>query len=89
MELIFVWIFAASIIAFALFGIDKTKARRQQWRIPEQILLGVAVLGGGLGALLGMQLFRHKTRHLKFLLGIPLCIVLNGNTVYLFYQYLL
>ncbi len=87
MEPIILWSFIASLTALILFGIDKSKAKQKKWRIPENTLIWISVLGGGLGALLGMLLFRHKTRRLKFLLGIPLCIVLNGITAYLFYQY--
>ena len=60
--------------ALLLMLSDKLKATRGAWRIPEATLLGVAVLGGSIGALLGMKLFRHKTRHLKFALGIPLIL---------------
>ncbi len=88
MRLIFFWIITANIVAFLLFGIDKRRAIQGQWRIPERVLLGVAVLGGGPGALLGMKLFRHKTKHLKFRIGIPLCILLNGILFFLAYRFL-
>lgn len=51
--------------------VDKHKARKKRWRIPERTLIGSALLGGSVGALLGMYTFRHKTRHLKFTLGVP------------------
>lgn len=60
---------------FLLMLADKLKAKRGAWRIPEATLLGAAVLGGSVGALAGMYLFRHKTRHIKFTLGIPLILV--------------
>ena len=60
-----------NVAAFALYGIDKHRAKRGAWRIPEKTLLGAAALGGGVGALLGMRAFRHKTRKLKFTLGVP------------------
>ena len=62
------WYFyiALNLLAFALYGIDKAKARRGAWRIPEKILLGAGICGGALGALAGMRFFRHKTRHWYF-----------------------
>lgn len=66
-----------NIIAFLLYGMDKWKAKLGAWRIPEKTLLGIALLGGGLGALLGMQLFRHKTRHLSFRILVPLFLTLH------------
>lgn len=57
--------------AFVLMLADKQKARKNRWRIPERTLIGSALLGGSLGALLGMYTFRHKTKHLKFTLGVP------------------
>ena len=53
---------------------DKVKAKKNLWRIPEATLLWVAVLGGSLGSILGMNVFRHKTKHLKFALGLPLIL---------------
>lgn len=63
--------------ALALMLVDKQKARRGAWRIPEATLLGIAVLGGSIGAIAGMYLFRHKTRHLKFSLGLPLILAVQ------------
>ena len=57
--------------AFVLMLVDKHKARNHRWRIPEKTLIGSALLGGSIGALAGMYLFRHKTQHAKFTLGIP------------------
>lgn len=62
---------------FFLMLADKQKARHGAWRIPEATLMWTAILGGSIGALLGMYLFRHKTRHLKFILGIPLILTLQ------------
>ena len=61
--------------AFVLMRADKVKARKNRWRIPERTLIGSALLGGSIGALLGMYTFRHKTRHLKFTLGIPAILI--------------
>jgi uncharacterized membrane protein YsdA (DUF1294 family) len=61
-----------NIAGFAVMGIDKRKAIRRAFRIPEKTLLLTAFLGGGIGAMLGMFAFRHKTRHMKFVLMLPL-----------------
>ena len=66
-----------SIIGFILMGIDKVKAKKGAWRIPEKTLLGIAFVGGGVGVWLGMELFRHKTKHLHFKLGVPIITLLE------------
>jgi len=66
-----------NIITFALYGADKLKARRKEWRISEATLILCAFLMGGAGALLGMLVFRHKTKHLKFKLLVPIAFILN------------
>ena len=74
-----------NLIAFALYGIDKRRAKQGAWRISEYTLLLAALLGGSLGALLGMRYFRHKTRHRKFRYGVPLILLLQlGLGLYLF-----
>lgn len=65
---------AAAII---LMLVDKKKAKRNKWRIPESTLLSIAVLGGSVGILLGMHLFRHKTKHTKFTMGVPIILSLQ------------
>lgn len=66
-----------NLIAFILYALDKFKAKRHMWRIPEATLLAVSFLGGSVGALLGMQLLRHKTKHIKFILLVPLSLILH------------
>ena len=61
--------------AFLLMLVDKVKARKNRWRIPERTLMLSAALGGSVGALLGMYTFRHKTRHMKFVLGVPAILI--------------
>lgn len=76
-----------SLFTFILFGVDKKRARRKKWRIPETQLLLSSFLGGSIGALLGMYVFHHKTRHLKFSGGLPLILIIQviiGTGVYLF-----
>lgn len=65
-----------NIVAFAVYGIDKAKAKKKRWRISEASLLSVAFLGGAYGAWLGMKVFHHKTRHRKFRILVPLFAVL-------------
>ena len=60
-----------NIVAFFLMGIDKKKARTGAWRIPEKTLFLSAILGGSIGSICGMQLFRHKTKHKSFVIGMP------------------
>ncbi len=60
-----------NLIGFAIMGIDKLKARKRAWRIPESTLFVIAIIGGSLGTTIGMHLFHHKTRHWYFLYGMP------------------
>lgn len=69
---LYTYIFLMNVIAFGLFAIDKRNAVCGLWRIPEAVLLGIAILGGAYGAGVGMLLFRHKTRHASFLVTVPL-----------------
>lgn len=73
-QLILFYLGIINAAAFLLMLADKQKARKNLWRIPESTLMTTAVLGGSIGALAGMYLFRHKTRHPKFTLGIPLIL---------------
>ena len=76
---------AVNLFAFLLYGVDKAKAKKGAWRIPEATLLLAAALGGSLGALLGMELFRHKKKHLKFRVLVPLCLIVHiALGVYIF-----
>ena len=64
-----------NIITFFLYGVDKWKAQRVRWRIPESVLLGMAAIGGSVGAWLGMQVWCHKTQHAKFRYGVPIILI--------------
>lgn len=72
-----VWLAAFSVIAFALMGIDKGKARRGARRIPEKTLFLFTLLGGGIGGTLGMYIFHHKTRHWYFAVFFPLIAIVQ------------
>lgn len=64
-----------NLITFIAYGVDKLKAKKGYWRIPESTLLLLAFAGGSVGAWLGMQTFHHKTMHKKFKLGVPLIFI--------------
>lgn len=81
MQALWLWLLLINAAAFLLCGIDKWKARRGKWRIKENTLLGTAALGGGAGLLLGMKVFRHKTLHKKFTIGVPLILVTEAALV--------
>lgn len=73
-----------NIVTFIIYGIDKYKAKKGKWRIPENSLIGLAIIGGSIGAYLGMRVWHHKTMHLKFKYGIPLIIVIQLVIAYMF-----
>jgi len=66
-----------NVLTFLVYGIDKWKAKQGSWRIPEATLLMLAVIGGSIGALLGMRIWHHKTMHKKFKYGLPLILLLQ------------
>jgi len=78
------WVYPVMInmIAFVMVGRDKRKSQKNKWRTPESSFFVIGLLGGAIGVYLGMQLFRHKTKHRKFTVGIPLLIILNCLYVY-------
>ena len=69
---------AVNLAGFCLMGMDKRRAKKKAWRIPEKTLFLPAVLGGAAGALLGMKVFRHKTRHWYFRFGMPFILVVQA-----------
>ena len=77
MKYLLIYLLIINALGFILMLIDKHKARKNKWRIPEATLMTVAALGGSVGSLLGMYLVRHKTKHLKFTLGIPAILVVQ------------
>ncbi len=70
-----VWLAVINLVTFAIYGVDKAKAKRGAWRVPEKTLFLLPLLGGSLGALLGMRVFHHKTKHWYFVWGIPLILL--------------
>ena len=77
MQYIVIYLLLINIAAFALMGTDKHRARRHMWRIPEKTLFLSAILGGSIGAILGMRTFRHKTKHPSFTIGMPLILLIQ------------
>ena len=66
-----------NIIGIAVMGIDKSRAKRHAWRIPEKVLFLVSLLGGSIGTWAGMYIFRHKTKHWYFVVGMPAILILQ------------
>ncbi len=76
-SLIIIYLLAVNVVSFAVMGIDKQKARKRAWRIPESTLFVLAIIGGSIGSILGMRLFRHKTRHRSFVYGMPAILIVQ------------
>ena len=74
MELLLLYLLIINAFAFALMLIDKRRAQKNLWRVPEKTLFASAILGGSIGALAGMYTFRHKTKHLSFVIGMPVIL---------------
>lgn len=76
-RLLLAYLAVTNVVTFLVYGIDKWKARHHRWRIPESTLLGLALLGGSIGAYLGMRVWHHKTMHKKFQFGVPAILLLH------------
>lgn len=72
-----IYLLLINIVTFVVYGIDKRKAKKQLWRIPESTLILLAAIGGSIGAMTAMGYFRHKTKHMKFTIGVPLILVVQ------------
>ena len=77
LQIIIYALFALNLITFIIYGIDKFKAKKAKWRISEATLILFAVIGGSIGAWLGLHVWRHKTQHKKFFIGIPMILTLQ------------
>ena len=75
--LIIVYLIVINLISFTTMGVDKSKARKRSWRIPESTLFVLALIGGSIGSIVGMHLFRHKTKHWYFLYGMPAILIIQ------------
>lgn len=76
-KIVLFYVLAINLIAFLAYGIDKLKAKKNMWRIPEATLIWMAVAGGSIGAIIGMKVWHHKTLHKKFKFGIPAIIIIQ------------
>ena len=74
---VIIYLLCINIIAFLAMGIDKWKAKRNAWRIPEATLMSLVLLGGGIGGIAGMYTFRHKTKKSKFFIGFPAILIIE------------
>ena len=86
MRVLIYYLLGINLLTFFIYGIDKWKAKRNKWRVPEATLLMLAALGGSVGALLGMSVFHHKTKHKKFLIGVPLILLAQVVLAWLIYS---
>lgn len=77
LSIIILYFAALNVIGFGIMGIDKWKARKGYWRIPESSFFIIAAIGGSLGSILGMYTFRHKTRHWYFVFGMPAILIIE------------
>ena len=76
-DFIILYIAAVNVISFVMMGVDKRRAVKRAFRIPESTLFVLAIIGGSLGSIIGMHLFHHKTRHWYFLYGMPVILALQ------------
>ncbi len=84
--LLIIYLVLISAVTFACFGIDKWKAANHRWRIKEATLILLCCMGGSIGGLLGMYLFRHKTRKPLFFAGVPAILIIQAVLSFMFYR---
>ena len=84
LHVVLIYLAVINVVTFFMYGIDKWKAKKSKWRIRETALLGLAVLGGSIGAWLGMKVWHHKTQHKKFKYGVPAIIIIQLALIFYF-----
>lgn len=89
MKILLIYLLVINIVAFLAMGLDKWKARRDKWRVPEKTLFLLVLIGGSIGGILGMTVFRHKTRHWYFRIGFPVILVLQIVAVWAVQHFIL
>ena len=82
LHIVLIYLAIINVVTFFMYGVDKWQAKQGNWRISETILLMLAVIGGSIGALLGMQVWHHKTMHKKFKYGLPLILLTQIALIY-------
>lgn len=82
MDYFIYYLIIINVVNFLLFAVDKKRAQRGKWRIPEAWLFGISLIGGSLGGLLSMKIMRHKTSKIKFAIGMPLLLISNFLIAY-------
>lgn len=88
LHIVLIYLAIINVVTFFIYGVDKWKAKKSMWRIRETALLGLAVLGGSIGAWLGMKVWHHKTLHKKFRYGVPAIIIVQLAIIgYILYEY--
>ena len=85
-KMLVIYLIPVNFLSFILYGIDKKRARKREWRISEKTLIGIAVIGGCVGAILGMHIFHHKTRHWYFRYGLPLILIIQVLLAWFLYN---
>ena len=83
-----IYLIMINIVGFSIMGIDKKRAKRHQWRIPEKTLFLIAILFGSVGSIAGMYVFRHKTKHPKFVIGMPVILAAQILVCFLVQRFL-
>lgn len=83
--ILLIYLAAVNLFGLIIMGVDKSRAKRRKWRIPEATLFLVAIIGGSIGSIAGMYLFRHKTKHWYFVVGMPVILVLQIITALILY----
>ena len=86
MELFIKYFILINIVTFLMFAVDKWKAKRNHWRIPERVLLGMSFVGGAIGGYIAMRVCHHKTQKKRFSIGVPVMVILHIAAVIYFYM---
>ncbi|TVY10527.1 DUF1294 domain-containing protein [Paenibacillus cremeus] len=87
MKLFILYLIVINIFSFWTMGDDKSRAKQGKRRVPEKKLFGLSAIGGALGTWLGMRVWRHKTKHTSFILGVPALLLMNIAAIYFLVQY--